>query len=163
MHERIQTILTNLDATSEARAMDAIGLKSFVSNLEGLRNVIEGLRGGMKYHYDYSGIRTHVAAMMDAWCDSECYRSYRLPHQLTVVRARKLRLPEETPLCIADLGSPDAVKTKAYGRCHIPSRPMCYCSLYEETALAEVDAQLGDELAITTYRLGGGSESLSCW
>jgi hypothetical protein len=136
--------------------MDHIGLQEFVSKLEGLRNVIEGLRGGMKYHYDYKAIRKHVSAMVDAWC-GECYRPYSLAHQridqlpqLTLVRARKFTLAKERPLHIRDLGSPKAEDTKDYGRCNVPNEPMCYCALYEDTALAELGAQLGDEFAIAT-------------
>ena len=57
------------------------------------------------------------------------------------------------PLHSDDLGSPSVDKTEGYGRCNIPNEPMCYCALYEETALAELDAQLGDEFSITTYGL----------
>lgn len=44
-------------------------------------------------------------------------------------------------------------KTITYGRCHQSKHPLCYCSLYEDTALAEVNAEVGEHYVISTFTM----------
>ena len=60
-------------------------------------------------------------------------------------------------MSIRDLGPPAPDRTVAYGRCHQPGRPVGYWSLYEDTALAEVRAELNEQYAISTFTVPEGS------
>ncbi len=142
------------EAVVEIHTITVNGLPKFVSDFDGLRCAIEGLRGGMKYRYGSSEIRNWVLAMMAGWCGKECYKTYRLSKFLPLVRARRFPLINGKLPCRHDLGSPKPDRTTiGYGRCNIPNKPVFYCSLYEDTALAELDAQLGETFAVATYEL----------
>jgi hypothetical protein len=131
--------------------MDRQGVDEFLSTSEGLLSVIEQLRGGAKQRWTTEIIRTYAQALTRF--GEGVYRSYQIPKGMTVCRVRALNPDEPWFSSAAELGSPDEFWTKESGRCHAPGAPVCYCSLYEDTALAEVDAQTGRRYAVATFEL----------
>lgn len=117
-------------------------------DLEGVREIIEQLRGGAKRRLSYGQIR----AFMSAWAKNGVYQTYSIPVEHTVHRARRLE-NEKWPELADNLGPPTPEKTITYGRCHQPKHPLCYCSLYEDTALAEVNAEVGEHYVISTFTM----------
>lgn len=116
--------------------------------LDGELNIIEQLRGGAKSRLPYDQIR----AFMSEWAKRGVYQTYSIPAELSVHRARRLENKKWFELA-DDLGPPTPEKTITYGRCHQPNHPVCYCSLYEDTALAEVNAELGEHYVISTFTM----------
>jgi hypothetical protein len=129
--------------------MNSAGLEEFISTKEGALNVIEQLRGGAKSRLPYDQIRAYISAL----AKRGVYQTYSLPEELPIHRARRLPTNKKCFSSAAELGPPSADETTAYGRCHQPSRPLCYCSLYEDTALAEVNAELGERYVISTFKV----------
>lgn len=117
-------------------------------DLEGVRKVVEQLRGGAKGRLSYDQIRI----VMSQWAKWGVYQTYTLPEPLPVHRARRLE-DEKWFKLVQDLGNPKPEETVAYGRCHQPKHPLCYCSLYEDIALAEINAELGKRYAIATFTM----------
>ena len=111
-------------------------------------NMIEQLRGGAKSRLSYDQIR----ALMCKWAKSGVYQTYSIPVELSIHRARRLENKKWFDFA-DDLGPPTPEKTINYGRCHQPNHPVCYCSLYIDTALAEVNAELGEDYAISTFTM----------
>jgi len=125
-----------------------------VRNKEWALNIIElieQLRGGAKSRLPYDQIR----AFMSAWAKRGVYQTYSIPAELSVHRARRLEDKKWFELA-DDLGPPTPEKANTYGRCHQPKHPLCYCSLYEDTALAEVNAELGEHYVISTFTMPKG-------
>lgn len=129
--------------------MNNMGLEQFVSTKEGALNVIEQLRGGAKARLEYGQIRAYISAL----AKYSVYKTYSLPKELCIHRARKLPENKEWFSSVAELGHPSVIETTAHGRCHQPGHPLCYCSLYEDTALAEVNAELGERYVISTFTI----------
>ena len=122
-----------------------------VATKEEVVRLIEQLRGGAKERLPYGSIRSAISGLTDR----VGYQTYMIPvgEALTLHRARLID-PGKTPLLSAsELGPPSADKTNNFGRCHRPGNPLCYCSLYENTVLSEVDAKLGKHYAISTFEL----------
>ena len=111
-------------------------------------SMIEQLRGGAKSRLSYNQIR----ALMSEWAKYSVYQVYSIPEELFVHRARRLE-NEKWFEFADDLGPPIPDKTIAYGHCHQPKHPLCYCSLYEHTALAEVNAEFGEQYVISTFTM----------
>jgi hypothetical protein len=110
---------------------------------------IEQLRGGAKSRLPYAQIRE----IMSAWAKYGVYQVYsQIPEELFVHRARRLENKKWFEFA-DDLGPPIPEKTITYGRCHKPKHPLCYCSLYESTALAEVNAEFGEQYVISTFTM----------
>ena len=128
--------------------MNNMGLDQFVPTKEGALNVIEQLRGGAKSRLPYDKIRAYISAL----AKRGVYQTYSLPEDLDVCRVRWLE-NKKWFASVDDLGPPSPEKAVAYGRCHQPERPVCYCSLYEDTALAEVNAELGKQYVISNFKL----------
>lgn len=115
--------------------------------LDEVLRVIEQLRGGAKSRLPYAQIRE----IMSAWAKYGVYSVYsKIPEELSVHRARRLGNKKWFEFA-DDLGPPIPEKTITYGRCHKPKHPLCYCSLYEDTALAEVNAEFGEQYVISTF------------
>lgn len=114
--------------------------------LDAALNMIEQLRGGAKNSLSYNQIR----ALMSEWAKYGVYQVSSIPEELFVHRARKLENKKWFEF-VDDLGPPPSEKTITYGRCHQPRHPLCYCSLYEDTALAEVNPELGEHYVISTF------------
>ena len=136
-------------------------LVGFASSLEGLRNLIEGLRGGLKFHFGFEDIRVHVQAMMRACCEN-CYGSYAIPTPFSFVRARRHDDPEALFQEMLDLGAPRPQEVKKFGRCNVPNQPILYCSLYPETALSELDAQREEVFTLSAYGVRLGQQVYAC-
>lgn len=85
------------------------------------------------------------------------YQSYRIPSELPIHRVRPLESQGKWFRSRSDLGPPPSDKTLVYGRCHQPKRPVGYWALYEDTALAEVRAELGQQYLISTFTMPTGS------
>lgn len=116
--------------------------------LDEVLSIIEQLRGGAKSHLSYGQIR----ALMSEWAKRDVYQTYSIPEELSVHRARRLENKKWFEFA-DDLGPPTSEKALTYGRCHQPKHPLCYCSLYEDTALAEVNAELGEHYVISTFTM----------
>lgn len=118
--------------------------------LDAALNMIEQLRGGAKSRLSYIQIR----ALMSEWATKYgVYQVYSsIPEELSVHRARRLENMKWFELA-DDLWPPTPEKTITYGRCHQPKHPLCYCSLYEDTVLAEVNAELGGHYVISTFTM----------
>jgi len=113
--------------------------------------LVERLRGGAKYRLSWEDIRSAVSELAKLGI----FQTYQLSVPLEVCRARSLR-PGEIPKSLQDLGPPLAEKCTAYGRCNKPGVPVFYGALYEDTALAEIQAELGGVYVISTYTLPKG-------
>lgn len=111
---------------------------------------MERLRGGAKYRWSYKRIRSYAFKLADKFGIYQVYSN--LPENLEVCRARFLK-NNEPPKSVDDLGPPKSEDTPRYGRCSQPNSPVCYCSLYEDTALAEINAELGKQYVISTFSL----------
>ena len=117
--------------------------------LDEVLRVIEQLRGGAKSRLPYAQIRE----IMSAWAKYGVYTVYsKIPEELSVHRARRLENKKWFEFA-DDLGHPIPEKTITYGRCHKPKHPLCYCSLYEDTALVEVNAEFGEQYVISTFTM----------
>lgn len=136
-------------------------LIDFASSLDGLRNLIEGLRGGMKFHYGFDEIRIHVDAMVRACCGN-CYGSYAIPAPFAFVRARRHDDPGQLYREACDLGAPRREDIKKFGRCNVPNQPVLYCSLYPETALSELDAQREEVFTLASYAVQPEKKIYAC-
>ena len=125
---------------------------------EGALDIIERLRGGAKSRLPYDQIRLIVSMIMSASARHGVYQPYRIPTELPIHRVRPLERRGEWFRSRADLGHPPPDKTLDYGRCHQPKRPVGYWALYyEDTALAEVRAELGQQYLISTFTMPTGS------
>ena len=111
---------------------------------------MERLRGGAKYRWSYKRIRSYAFKLADKFGIYQVYSN--LPENLEVCRARFLK-NNEPPKSIDDLGPPKSEDTPRYGRCSQPNSPVCYCSLYEDTALTEINAELGKQYVLSTFSL----------
>jgi hypothetical protein len=94
----------------------------------------------------------HIRSLISVLANLNVYQTYSLPEELPVHRARPLE-GKTWFMSEGDLGPPPPKNTIHYGRCHQPNHPLCYCSLYEDTALAEVGAKLGEHYALSTFKM----------
>ncbi len=118
---------------------------------EGALGIIEQLRGGAKSRLPYDQIRLMMLVLMSASARHGVYTPYSIQTELPLHRARWLENKGEWFKSIEDLGPIPSDKTLAYGRCHQPRRPVGYWSLYEDTALSEVRAELKEHYVISTF------------
>lgn len=116
--------------------------------LDEVLSIIEQLRGGAKIRLPYDQIR----ALVSDWAKYGVYQVYSIPEELSVHRVRRLENKKWFEFA-DDLGPPIPEKTITYGRCHQPKHPLCYCSLYEDAALAEVNAEFGEHYVISTFTM----------
>ena len=129
-----------------------------ISDKEGLLPLIEQLRGGAKQRWPFDEVEY---AVRNLWGKYGTNQTYSLPKTTpnipatTLHRVRKLKSIRRGswPSFAHELGVRKNEDVTDYGRCHKPQSPLCYCSMYEEIALAEIDAGLGDFCVIVTYRL----------
>lgn len=121
-------------------------------DLEGVRKIIERLRGGAASYLPYEQVREQVSSL----AREGMYQTYKIPDDLPIQRARWIK-DKKWFASVDELGPPSPGETIDYGRCHQPSRPLCYCSLNEEIALAEIAAELGELYVIATYILPKGT------
>ena len=128
--------------------VNSSSLNKVVSTKDGALNVIEWLRGGVKSRLHYEQIRPYVAAL--ASCGA--YQVYSLPAELTIHRARYLN-DNKWPESVAELGPPPVHTVTEFGRCNQPKQPLWYCSLYEDTALAEINAELAAQYVVASFTL----------
>lgn len=147
--------MSNDNCFGHLHTIDKLGLREFVADKEGALNIIEQLRGGAKQRWRFDLVNETVSALFEKHGFNQ---SYRLPlnKDLTVHRARKLKscAPESWPSSSDELGPRKAEEMTDYGRCHRPQpqKSIGYFSLYTDIALAEVEAKMGDCIAIATYQ-----------
>jgi hypothetical protein len=135
--------------------MNDIGLDEFVSSKEGALNVIEQLRGGVAARWNYTMIRSFLLALVNRCATKEIYQIYSFPKSFTIQRAIKLE-NKVWPTIVDELGHPPPEKTLTNGRCHQRGNPLLYCSLYGETALAELRAEMGEQYVISSFSVPEG-------
>lgn len=123
---------------------------------EAILHLVHQLRGGAKGRISYDNIRLCISVIVSALSRRRVYQTYRIPRKLAMHRARRIN-DEKWFTSAEELGPPTPEQTTTHGRCHQPNRPMCYCSLYEDTALAEVNAELGEIYVISTFTMPKGS------
>lgn len=84
------------------------------------------------------------------------HQSHSIPAQpeSTLFRVRHLRQGEK-PRAAKELGPREPAETNDHGRCHWPGNPLCYCALYEDTALAEIGAEIDQRYVVATYKVTG--------
>lgn len=121
-------------------------------DLEGVREIIERLRGGATSRLSYDQIRGFISVL----ARHGMYQTYKIPNDLSIQRARWMK-DKKWFVSEEDLGPPPPEATIDYGRCHQPNRPLCYCSLNGDTALAEITAELGERYVISTYIMPKGT------
>ena len=124
---------------------------------DGALGIIEQLRGGAKDRLSYELIYLSIGILVKASARQGVYRPYCMQNEISVVRARRLEKSGEWFQSLGDLGPLPRGQTIKYARCHRPGRSVGYCSLYMDTALAEVRAELGQQYAIATFRMPGSS------
>lgn len=134
-----------MSGTFEFKHTDTVRL---CETAEGALQVIEQLRGGAKNSLPFEQLRSLINILIDQMK----YPTQALQEELSVVRARLWRDSKE-PTLISDLGPRQAEQIQDYGRCNQPKQPICYCSLYEETALSEVNAEIEQSYVISTFIL----------
>lgn len=121
-------------------------------DLERVREIIEQLRGGATSRLLYDQVRGFISDL----AKQGMYQTYTIPNDLPIQRARWIK-EEKWFVSEEDLGPPPPEATTDYGRCHQPKRPLCYCSLNGDTALAEITAELGEQYVISTYTMPKGT------
>lgn len=129
------------------------GLEKHLAKRAGVLDFIEQLRGGADRRLPFNQLEDIVYALVNNYIRA-VYTTYTIlgTSKFTLHRIRKLENNEPFEYA-TDLGSAPIESTIDYGRCHEPQKPICYCSLYEDIALAEVNAEAGQRYAIATYEL----------
>ena len=159
--ERGQRVSTKLRSFIRMICMDGYavtiegqqGLKEYLASREEVLSFVEQLRGGANRRFPFNQLESIVQALIHNY-GTEVYKTYAIPETSKLTLHRVRRLEENEPVMFADkLGSRTADNTNNYGRCHVPKKPLCYCSLYEDIALAEVNAETGQRYAIATYEI----------
>ncbi|MDH4187614.1 MAG: RES domain-containing protein [Nitrospira sp.] len=120
--------------------------------IEGVQEIIERLRGGATRRLSYDQIRRLISVL----ARHGMYQTYKIQSDLSIQRARWIK-DKKWFASEEDLGPPPPEATIDYGRCHQPKRPLCYCSLEGDTALAEITAELGEHYVIATYTMPKGT------
>lgn len=140
-----------MDSNSDGRDFDAAGLEQFLKTKEGLLNVIEQLRGRVSHRWSFETVKSYMKGLVN--CHG-VHQSHTITGAagLLVHRVRHLER-SDIPLRANELGAREPEKTSDYGRCHWPGNPLCYCSLYDDTALAEIRAERGQRYVIATYQV----------
>jgi hypothetical protein len=123
--------------------------------MELTRNIVEQLRVEGKT-LPYDKIQLIISTFVLRLFKRGMYRPYKIPEQLTVHRARSMGNKKRFA-SVVDLGPTLPEGTTRYRRCHQPNRPMCYYSLYPDTALAEIKAKVGKRYTISTFAMPKGS------
>lgn len=121
-------------------------------DLKRVRETIERLQGGATRRLPYEQIRGFIYEL----AEHGLYQTYAIPSDLPIQRARWIK-GKKWFVSEGDLGPPPPEATIDYGRCHQPKRPLCYCSLNGDIALAEVAAELGEHYVIATYIMPKGT------
>lgn len=121
-------------------------------DLEGVRKIIEQLRGGAASHLSYEQVREQVLSL----AMEGVHQTYTISDDLSIQRARWIK-GKKWFASVEELGPPSPGETLDYGRCHQPNRPLCYCSLNEEITLSEIAAELGELYVISSYILPKGT------
>ncbi len=145
--------------------VDLLGLSQFVLEKEGALNIIEQLRGGVKARWKYQQVRNFVNALIKPQIN-RVYQTYSIsalstqvasePVAFSVFRARRLDQRDKWFENVDDLGSRKTVDKS--GRCHQPGAPVFYGSLFSETALSEIEVELGEQIVISEFQLQQGQE-----
>lgn len=147
------------DSIDDYSHMGAKGdLAHLISDKEGVVSLIEQLHGGAKQRWLFDQVK---CAVLNLWGKYGTNQTYSLPKTTpnilmsTLHRVRKLKSGERNswPSCASELGARKKDAVTDYGRCHWPQFPLCYCSLHEDIALAEMDAGLDDCFVVATYGL----------
>ena len=115
------------------------------------------MRGGAKARVSYDSMRLCISLLTSAMTKCGVYQTYTLPQELPIHRIRRIEDKNQWFRLESDLGPRCPEATNDYGRCHRPGHPVCYCSLYEDTALAEVDAEFGEQYAVMTRTISKDS------
>lgn len=149
------------DNSGCVHTVDLMGLSQFVSEKEGALNVIEQLRGGVKGRWTFEQVRNFVFALITPE-ENRIYQTYKIPAlstkiatvpvAFTVFRARRLVSAEKWFKRANELGSPTVAEAKKFSRCHKPSDPVFYGSLFLETVLSEIEVELGDHVVISEFQ-----------
>lgn len=121
-------------------------------NLEDVKKIIECLHKDNPDRLSYEQIRTYISQL----AQEGVYQSYSMPSDLLIHRVRQLKR-NKWFTSQDDLGPPPPDKTTVYGRCHQPKNPLCYYSLYEDIALAEIRALAGRQYVISTFLMPKGT------
>ena len=132
--------------------MDELGLREFIKDRDGLLSIVEQLRGGAKERWSFALVQSAVTALLEEYGLNQ---TYTLPIGATWHRARKLDgcARECWPSSKEGLGPRKSEDVRDFGRCHSPQQSIGYFSLYEDIALTEIDAEVGDCVIISTFRL----------
>ena len=126
-------------------------------SIQGALEIIEELKGSAREQLKHWRVYIAVGTIIKASCRQGLYQCYSTQSDLQIIRARRLDRPGEWFKHKDDLGPLPQNKAIAYQRCHRPGRSVGYCSLYEDTALAEVEAEVKQQYAISTFELPAGS------
>jgi hypothetical protein len=132
---------------------DVAELENFLSTKEGVLNVLEQLRGRVIQRWRFETLKAYIKALVERHGTHQSH-SILASNNLTLCRVRGLQ-NDEKPEFSKELGARDPADTIDYGRCNWPQNPMLYCSLYEDTALTEVDAEIDRRYVVATYRVSG--------
>ena len=132
---------------------DNAGLDQFLSTKEGVLNVIEQLRGRVSHRWRFETLKPYMDALVK--CHG-IHQSHSILAQENLTLCRVRHLPQgEKPKEAKELGPREPAETNDHGRCHWPGNPLCYCSLNEDTALAEVGAEIDQRYVVATYKVTG--------
>lgn len=126
-------------------------------SIQGALEIIEELKGSARERLSHEQIYIAIGTIIKASARQGLYQCYQMQSDLQIIRARLLDSPGEWFKHKDDLGPLPPEKATTYQRCHRPGRSVGYCSLYEDTALAEVRAKVNQQYAIATFELQAGS------
>lgn len=126
-------------------------------SIQGALEIIEELKGSAWEPLPHEQIYIAIGTIIKASARQGLYQCYQMQSDLQIIRARPLDSPGEWFKHKDDLGPLRPKKVTTYQRCHRPGRSVGYCSLYEDTALAEIRAKVGQQYAIATFELPAGS------
>jgi hypothetical protein len=127
-----------------------VDLEEFIKTKKGALQVIEQLRGGAKNSLPFEELHALISALTNPMNNK--YRSHSLLSELPVVRARLCK-DCKWPSMLEELGPPPAEQNHNFGRCNKRGQAILYCSLYEDSALSEINAEIGECYVISTFVL----------
>lgn len=136
---------------TDGHDFDADEFDRHIVTKQGLLSVVEQLRGRVSHRWQFETLKSYMVGLVKRY---GVYQSHPIRAQagLTLCRVRHLG-SRDTPSKAKELGAREPDNTNDHGRCHWPGNPLCYCSLYENIALAEVDAETGQRCVVATYQL----------
>lgn len=140
-----------MSSGTNSEEFDVAGLVAFLKTKEGVLNVIEQLRGRINHRWSFETLKKYMEGLVES---HGVFQSTLISgsEKLTLHRARHIEEGKQLTH-LKELGARNVDDTKDHGRCHWPSNPLCYCSLYEDIALTEVGAERGQKYVITTYQV----------